>query len=230
MLIAKPPTFLTFDCYGTLIDWDTGLREIFTEILRRKGAQVDVETFRRQWEALQFEMIQGAYRPYKDILKESLELTLKAFGLRYEPREGEDFAESMPRWKPFPDTRPALERLATHCRLAIISNVDDDIIMESSKLIGVGFDAILTAEQARAYKPSRRIFDYALSKLNCPPVDITHVAFGLHYDIEPAKELGIKTVWVNRKGEAPEGPVQALAGQADFEIRDLYGLWRLVEV
>jgi 2-haloalkanoic acid dehalogenase type II len=198
--------WVTFDCYGTLIDWDTGIRSFLHELLNRKGISADIESLHRRWEAIQFELIQQEYRPYKEILRLSLEATLREFGISYEPEDGDAFAASMPTWKPFPDVPKALSELKRFARIAIISNTDNDILRESVKLMGVEFDALITAEDAKVYKPSHRIFEFALQRLNELPERILHVAFGFKYDLAPAKQVGMKTCWLNRSSEPkPKG-------------------------
>jgi len=198
--------WVTFDCYGTLIDWDAGIRNFLKDLLARKGAFVDLDSFHRRWEEVQFDLIQREYRPYKDVLRLSLEATMEEFGVPYEPEDGDAFAKSMPTWQPFPDVPPALRELKCHARIAIISNTDNDILRESVKLMGADFDALITAEDAKVYKPSPRIFEFALQRLGEAPERVLHVAFGFKYDLAPAKQVGMVTCWLNRTGEPkPEG-------------------------
>ncbi len=198
--------WVTFDCYGTLIDWDAGIRNFLSDLLARKSVSADLDILHRRWEEIQFDLIQREYRPYKDILRLSLEATLKEFDIPYSPEDGDAFAASMPTWKPFPDVAPALQELKRHVRIAIISNTDNDILRESVKLMGVEFDALVTAEDAKVYKPSPLIFEFALQRLGEPPERILHVAFGFKYDLAPAKQVGMVTCWLNRTGEPkPKG-------------------------
>lgn len=168
-------------------------------------------------------MIQKEYQPYREILAQSLVRALGDFGVSIGPDEGARFAASMPTWPPFPDTKPALDALRGRVKLAIISNVDDDILAQSVRLMDVAFDALITAQQARAYKPSLRPFELALGQLGCSPKDVLHVAFGFQYDIGPAQRLGLRTCWVNRYGKPRPGLIQP-----DYEVRDLRGLVSIV--
>jgi 2-haloalkanoic acid dehalogenase type II len=141
-------------------------------------------------------------------------------GYPWDATEGEALLRSMRSWQPFPDTRPAL----AHAReagwhLAIISNTDRDIIEHTIRHIGVPFDAVITAEDAGAYKPSDAVFDYALRELGVPPGEILHVAFGFKYDIGPAGRRGMRTAWVNRHGDPPPS-----GEPSDYEWRDLWPL------
>ena len=140
---------VTFDCYGTLIDWETGIRQSFSTILKAKGAKIDVKDFQAKWTEIEFALIQGRYQSYKTILRKSLEKTMKHFGLRYTEEDGELFAESMPTWKPFPDVKPALMEIRKRSEIAIISNTDNGIIQKTVRNIDVRFDHIITAQDAR---------------------------------------------------------------------------------
>jgi 2-haloalkanoic acid dehalogenase type II len=149
--------------------------------------------------------------------------TLKEFGIPHAPEDGAAFAASMPTWRPFPDVPPTLRELKRHARIAIISNTDNDILQESVKWMGVEFDALITAEDAKVYKPSPRIFEFALRRLNEAPERILHVAFGFKYDLAPAKQVGMTTCWLNRTGEPmPEGV------EPDFVLTDFRQLPQLV--
>ncbi len=223
--ITPTPRVITFDCYGTLIDWDTGIRTVLASILQEKRAPVAVPEVHRRWEAIQFAMIQEAYQPYKEILQVSLAETLRVFGLPYHPKDGERFVRSMPTWGPFPDVPSALQRIKKRYRIVIISNTDNDILRESITQIGVPFHSTVTAEDAKVYKPSPEIFRYALKVLEARPHEILHAAFGFQYDIAPAQEVDMRTVWINRGGERQPGPVTS-----DYTTRDLTGLADLLGV
>ena len=225
LAIAPLPRVITFDCYGTLIDWDTGIQKILACILQEKGVSVIVPEFHRRWESIQFEMIQEAYRPYKEILPLSLAETLQVFRLPYHRKDGERFVSSMSTWGPFPDVSSALQRIKKQYRIVIISNTDNDVLRESIQRIGVPFHGTVTAEDAKVYKPSPQIFQYALKVLEVSPQEILHAAFGFKYDIAPAQEVGMRTVWINRGGENQPGPVTP-----DYTRRDLADLADLLEV
>jgi 2-haloacid dehalogenase len=210
--LARPPLprVLSFDCYGTLVEWEAGLREVFAEILARKGEQtlnISPERFRERWEDLQFQLIQGPYQPYRDILKRSLAQTLAAFDLPYEPLDGEALVAAMPTWGPFPEVPAALDWMRGGFKLAIITNTDNDIISQTVERIGVHFDSITTAMDAGAYKPSPKPFRLALERVAVDPADVLHIAFGFDYDIAPAQQLGCRTLWLNRKREPHAGTI-----------------------
>ena len=155
------------------------------------------------------------------MLARSLREWVEERGYRWNEREGEALVRAMESWQPFPDTVPALRRVSeAGVRLAIVSNTDRSIIEHTLRqLEGVSFDDVFVAEDCRAYKPSTVPFAHALGALATPPEEILHVAFGFKYDIGPAQELGLRTAWVNRKGEPRPGPAAP-----DHEWRDLWGL------
>jgi 2-haloalkanoic acid dehalogenase type II len=215
---------MTFDCYGTLIDWHSGIRYVFTTLLNEKEAGLNLQTFHARWEEIQFDWIQRAYQPYKEILKISLRETLNEFGLPYSDQDGTRFAAAMPTWTPFVDVKPVLTELKQRARLAIISNTDNDILRRSVERMQVDFDELVTAEDNRDYKPNPRAFELAIQRFGCSPSEVLHVAFGFKYDIAPAQSVGCRAVWVNRANEPrPAGATP------EFEVRDLWGLLGILE-
>lgn len=215
---------ITFDCYGTLVDWEAGITNFLAEVLRDKGTVASLSEVVRVREDIDFEMVQGPYRPYKEILRSSLKETFHRFQIRYTNQDGDRLVQSVPTWPVFKETKPALGRLARKCRLAIISNIDNDIIEKTKSNIGIEFAVTVTAQEARAYKPEAKPFQIALKKLGSNPMNILHVSSGFRYDIPPARQLGFKTAWVNRKSEQPPR-----TGKADYEFSSLNDLANFVE-
>ena len=210
---------LTFDCYGTLIDWKRGVAEASEEI--RALAGCDLERLLRDRELVERELQAGPYRPYGEVLAESMRRSALVQGRVVPMEDAARFARSMARWPPFPDTGPALRRLGARHRLAILSNVETAILRESVARIGVEFDLLLTAQELRSYKPARAHFDAALVRLALPKERVLHVAVSLYHDVRPASALGWTTAWVNREAEvrpadvAPRFEVPDLASLAD---------------
>lgn len=214
---------LTFDCYGTLIDWEGGARQTLAEIFRGQTLPVSEEKFFEEWERRQFRLIQS-YRRYREIVAESFLATCAAFELPATAADAQAFASAIGRWPAFPDTRAALERLRRRVKLAIISNIDDEILAETVKLLGGRFDWLITAEQARAYKPAHEPFLLALKRIGAVPALIAHAAFGFEYDIGPAAALGMKTILVRRRRLMfPPAP------QPDLVVEDLAELAERLE-
>jgi 2-haloalkanoic acid dehalogenase type II len=218
----------TFDCYGTLVDWEGGAGAFLYSLCLRHGdpAPPSGRELRKRWEAIQFELVDGAeYRPYKQVLADSLRAWMDERGLAWDPVEGDALVRAMRSWQPFPDTRPALTRArAAGLSLVIVSNTDRDIIEHTLRHIEVPFDDVITAEDVGAYKPADVVFETALERIGEPPEAILHVAFGFKYDLPPAERAGMRTAWVNRHGEPPPGNARR-----DYEWRDLWGLAELAE-
>ncbi|HEX2414035.1 MAG TPA: haloacid dehalogenase type II [Thermoleophilaceae bacterium] len=214
----------TFDCYGTLIDWEGGAAGFLYEQARRHEREPPpARELRERWEELQFQRLRDDWRSYREVLTDSLSEWAGERGYRWNERDGEALARAMESWQPFPDTVPAL-RAAKEAglRLWIISNTDRAIIEHTLRHLEVDFDGLTVAEDCRAYKPSPEPFERALREIDARPEEIVHVAFGFKYDIATAKQFGLRTAWVNRRREPAPGPERP-----DHEWRDL---WPLPEV
>jgi len=216
----------TFDCYGTLVDWEGGAGAFLYDLCLRHGADAPPpgRELRDRWEAIQFEVLStGDYRPYKQVLAESLRSWMDERGLTWDAGEGDALVRAIRSWQPFPDTRPALTRVReAGLRLVIVSNTDRDIIDHTLRHLGVPFDDVVTAEDCGAYKPADTVFEQALERIGEPSEAVLHVAFGFKYDLPPAERAGMRTAWVNRHAEAPPGDARR-----DYEWRDLWGLAEL---
>jgi 2-haloalkanoic acid dehalogenase type II len=217
----------TFDCYGTLVDWEGGLATFLYGLCLREDVSRlrPGRELRERWEAIQFELVSGPYRPYREILAESLRRWMDEQGMRFQPADGEALVRSMRSWQPFPDTRPALRRAReAGVRLVIVSNTDRDILDHTLRHLELPFDDIVTAEDCGAYKPADPMFVRALERIGEPAENVLHVAFGFKYDIGPANRHGMRSAWVNRHAEPPPGD-----DRPTFEWRDLWGLPELAE-
>lgn len=215
----------TFDCYGTLVDWEGGLGAfLYSLALEHEDQPRDNgNAMRERWEAIQFELIQGEYQPYKDVLASSLRAWMEERDYPWDQSEGDAMIRAMRSWQPFPDTRPALEQARQGgLRLAILSNCDRDLIAHTLRHLAILFDEVVTAEDCGSYKPSITNFEQLLARIGEPPEHVLHVAFGFKYDIGPAQRLGMRTAWVNRKVEAAPGEERP-----DYIWRDLWGLAEL---
>ena len=205
---------LSFDCYGTLLDWRRGVREAAAEVRSLVGA--DFERLEREREHFDAELGRGAYRPYRELLAESLRLAAREQGREVTDDEARAFAESMRRWPPFADTDGALARLATRFRLAIFSNVETAVLRETIAERGWRIDVVVTAEEVGSYKPAAGHFLEGLRRLDLEPRRVLHCSVTRYYDLAPAKRLGLATAWIARQAE--EWP----AGDApDLVVRDL---------
>jgi 2-haloacid dehalogenase len=197
------PKAITFDCYGTLIDWESALQQFFAQRLAAHDIEgMDARALQHRWEEIQFVYIQERYRPYREVLRDTMHMALDTTQIPYAEEDIDAFADSMGQWQPFPDTKEAILELQKFLKVVLITNTDNQIIQETERTIDVKFDEIITAEQAGAYKPSHKGFQLARERLGLDVSEIWHAGFGFKYDIVPATELGYTTVWVNRQGEA----------------------------
>ena len=213
---------ITFDCYGTLVDWESGIFGALRPVLAAHDRNISDERLLELYAEFEGTAQQGEYRRYRDVLRS----VVQSYGqrLKFTPSDEEidSLAESVPRWKPFPDTVAALKRLAERYRLFIISNIDDDLFAATRKLLGIDFDGVVTAEQARGYKPSINNFKLALEKLRLPVQQVLHAGQSVFHDVLPARSLGMKTVWVNRPSPRPNaGAARAAAGTPDLEVKSM---------
>jgi 2-haloacid dehalogenase len=218
---------LTFDCYGTLIDWESGIWNTLAPILRRHGVTLAPERALERFGVLESVAERPPYRDYKTVLREVLQGLGRDSGFEPSPAECETFARSVGEWPAFPDTPAALRDLHQHFRLAIVSNVDDDLFAATAPRLGETFDWVITAAQARSYKPAHAHFELAFSRIGLPGDQILHVAQSHYHDIAPANALGLASVWVNRRGGRPGfGATPAAIAVPDLEVPDLASLAR----
>jgi 2-haloacid dehalogenase len=213
---------LTFDCYGTLIDWESGLLEALRTVLVRHGIDATddsiLEAFARHESAIEAE----AYRPYREVLGEALVRICREHGVSPAADEVATIGGSVADWPAFPDSAAALARLREQFRLGVITNCDDDLFAASSRRLGDPFDWVITAQQARRYKPNPRGFELAFERIGLPTSRILHVAQSLFHDHVPAKRLGLATVWVNRRhGRAGSGATPPAEATPDVEVPDV---------
>jgi len=216
---------LTFDCYGTLIDWESGILRALKPIFANRGIPVSDSELLERYGEIEAQMESGAYKPYRQILREAV----AGLGLRYNfspvANEMECLPDSLQYWQPFPDSVAALKRLKKLYKLAIVSNVDEDMFEASARKLEVPFDHVITASQARSYKPSHNNFECALDRIGLPREQVLHVAQSIYHDIIPARALGISSVWVNRrKGLSGSGATLPAEGRPDLEVPDLRSL------
>ncbi len=216
---------LTFDCYGTLIDWETGLLAALRPVLaahepsseagREEGAtEIGGDTLLEAYARHEAALEAGPYLTYREVLGRALRGVCADLGITPADDEVAAFADSVGDWPAFPDSGDALSRLATSYKLAVITNCDDDLFARSAARLGVTFDWVITAQQARSYKPSSRNFELALNTIDVPRERILHVAQSVFHDHVTAKKLGMASVWIDRRagrvGSGATPPAQAV--------------------
>ncbi|HEX4603055.1 MAG TPA: haloacid dehalogenase type II [Candidatus Angelobacter sp.] len=221
---------ITFDCYGTLIDWENGMLAALRPLFSRDGRRVPDAQLLEVYGDIEAEIEAGPYLRYREVLAETARQMGRRLGITISDAEGKAFAESLARWKPFVDTIPALQSLAQKFRLGIISNVDDDLFAETRKKFApVEFDFVVTAQQMQSYKPALRNFAEAVRRSGLSKDQILHAGQSLYHDVAPANALGIRNVWVNRPSIRPgSGAAKPGSAQPAYEVRTLAELSALV--
>ena len=214
---------LTFDCYGTLIDWESGIAGALRPVLEAHGTPLEDEQILELYAGIEADLEGNrSFRDYTTVLQEVVDEI--GAGLGWVPTEVERsvLSSSLPGWPPFSDTVDALRILKDRFRLAVISNVDDELFAGTSKLLGTPFDLVITAQQVGAYKPDLKVFERALEIVALPREAVLHVAQSLYHDIAPAIASGLKTVWVNRRGRREGGGATPPASaRPHLEVPDL---------
>jgi 2-haloacid dehalogenase len=213
---------LTFDCYGTLIDWENGILGALKPLLLAHNTNLDNDQILELFAEFEAELEKGDYIKYREVLKTVVEKFGEQFGFEPTVKELNSIADSIQHWLPFPDTVEALKILKQKFRLVIISNIDDELFAFSAKHLEVEFDQIITAEQAKSYKPSLNNFKLAIERIDLPLEQILHVAASVYHDIVTAKSMGLSTVWVNRRANKQgANTTGAAVSQPDLEVPDL---------
>ncbi len=223
---------LTFDCYGTMIDWETGIFSALRPILAAHGKKISdsalLESYSELEASAEASAKKGEFLRYRDVLQS----VVRGFGERlgFSPTDAEvrSLPESLANWQPFPDTVEALRKLKSRYQLAVISNVDDDLFASTAPKLGVVFDHVITAQQAQCYKPCIRMFELAEERIRVSRERWLHIGQSIYHDVIPAQSLGIATVWVNRPSpRSGAGAATAAAGTPDLEVPDLDTLAQL---
>lgn len=215
---------ITFDCYGTLIDWESGIADAFVSAAAAGNVMLDRDEILRAYAAVERHVQADDYRSYREILHDTATRVARSLGWVFAPERMHFLADSLPAWQPFPDTVPALERLAAAgCRLGILSNIDEDLLAATRKHFTVDFDIVITAEQVRSYKPRHAHFLTARELIG--DASWLHAAESNFHDIVPTNELGIDNAWINRQRQT-----ELPGGTPKFLFDDLAGLAGLVEV
>ena len=194
---------LTFDCYGTLIDWEAGILAGLHAVLDPRGVTADDEDLLERYARHEAAIEAGPYLRYREVLARALAGACAEIGVEPRPDELAAFGGSVGEWPAFPDSAAALARLHDRFGLAVITNCDDDLFAASARRLRTVFDFVITAQQVGAYKPSQRNFEVAFERIGRPRERILHVAQSLFHDHVPAKQLGLASVWIDRRHDRP---------------------------
>ncbi|MEG4344166.1 haloacid dehalogenase type II [Microcoleus sp. A003_D6] len=222
---------VSFDCYGTLIDWERGILPVLKELLSNREIDLSddgtLELF-AEFES-ELENQNNHYIRYREILQQIVKKIGQRFNFEPTATELNCVVDSIKNWQPFPDTVAALSALKQKYKLAVISNIDGDLFAGTAKHLKVEFDWLITAEQVRSYKPSTRNFEIALETMGISADKLLHVAQSIYHDIVPAASMGISTVWVNRRHDKTGfGATLPASGQPDLEVPDLKTLVEVI--
>jgi 2-haloacid dehalogenase len=216
---------LTFDCYGTLIDWENGILNALRPLLLAHDIQLTDNNILEQYAEIESALEFGEYRPYRQILEAVVQQFGERFNFAPTPEEITALPDSVQNWLPFPDTIAALQRLHQKYKLVILSNIDDALFAGSAKHLQVPFDDVITAEQIGSYKPAITNFKTMMQRVGVPQDQILHVAQSIHHDIQPASSLGLSTVWVNRRHSRDGAGATPIAkAEADLTVPNLQTL------
>lgn len=193
---------ITFDCYGTLIDWESGIAGAFLRAAADAGVTIRRDAILREYANTERRVQSEGYRSYRKVLQETATRVANTIGWPLAKEDAGFLADSLPSWQPFPDTNAALKRLAAGgCRLGILSNIDDDLIAETRKHFRAAFELVVTAQQVQSYKPGPAHFMTARERIG--NARWLHAAESNFHDIVPANALGIHTAWINRRRQQP---------------------------
>ncbi len=220
---------ISFDCYGTLIDWESGILSALRPLLQAHGRAFEDEALLEAYARAESTVQAGHYVPYAEVLLRVMDALAGEYRIELTLPERRTIVESLGDWPAFADTAAALESLARHYRLGILSNIDDALFASTRRRLGVEFTWVVTAEQVGAYKPSRRNFEALRERTGLPPGRVLHAAQSLFHDIGPARELGFGTVWINRRaGQEGGGATPPSTVAPDLELPDLRSLAKLL--
>ncbi|MGN8250827.1 haloacid dehalogenase type II [Pseudomonas sp. SMV7] len=194
------PQWLTFDCYGTLIQWDEGLLDYVRTLLQQKGIIHREAEFLRVYDEYEHRLEQQpSFMNFRQVTEQSLRSTLRELEVSYEGGEAEAFVERIGRMTPFAEVVPTLDWLkAQGFKLCIVSNTDDDIIAGNVAQLGGLIDRVITAQQAQAYKPDPRLFDFAHEQLGVKRSQVLHICASPHLDLVAARDMGFRCIWIDR--------------------------------
>jgi 2-haloacid dehalogenase/putative hydrolase of the HAD superfamily len=223
MALPKQVTWVTFDVYGTLIDWEAGIVDAFRREAQRDGFAIDADVLVPMFHEVEREVEGGSYELYAEVLRRTAVQIAKNLGWPLEPSRSGFLPESIPRWRPFPETNPTLKRFVKAYSTGLITNTDDKLLGQTRRHLPFDFDLVVTAQQVRSYKPDPAHFKEFERRIEGSKKEWVHVAASLYHDVEPCTKQKIPVVWVNRKGEElpagarkPDAEVRSLAEAADL--------------
>jgi 2-haloacid dehalogenase len=223
MAIPKNVTFVSFDVYGTLIDWETGAYEAFAKEAARDGVEIDRDDIVDRFLSVQREIMAGSYELYAEVLRRTAVRIAKDIGWDLEPSRSGFLPDSVQRWGPFKETNPALQKFSKKVEVGLISNIDDKLLGQTRRHLPTDFDLVVTAQQVRSYKPDPAHFNECERRMGTKKGWV-HVAESYYYDVEPCLKKKIPVVWVNRRKETLESGQK----KPDAEVANLREAYKLL--
>ena len=203
MPLPKQVRFVTFDCYGTLIDWESGAFDAYEKEAKRDGFTVDRNTVSSLFLDIQRDIESGSYELYAEVLRRTAIAVAKDLGWPLEPSRAQFLPDSVMRWRPFKETLAALKKVNAKKQTGLISNIDDKLLGQTRRHFGMDFDLVVTAQQVRSYKPDPAHFKECERRIGTKKGWV-HVASSHYHDVDPCAKLKVPVIWVNRHGETLE--------------------------
>jgi 2-haloacid dehalogenase len=220
--LTQDVTTLTFDCYGTLIDWETGILAAVRPVFGPAGVVPTDAELLEAYAIAEAGLESGPYQPYRTVLAGVMRELSSRFGVKIDDHQAGAIARSLPTWRAFPDTIAAMHRLRRRFRLGVISNVDDDLFAGTRDTNALPVDWVVTAEQCRSYKPSEKNFRVAMEAHGLTQRTVLHVAESLYHDVAPCRALGVRSVWVHRRAGRPgSGATHPASAVPDLRVTSL---------
>ena len=225
MPLPKDVRFVSFDCYGTLIDWETGAFDAYQKEAERDGFTLDRNTVVSQFLEIQHEIQRGSYELYAEVLRRTAVRSAREMGWDLEPSRSGFLPDSVPGWQAFRETNAQLERFGKKFEIGILSNIDDKLLGATRRHFRVDFDLVVTAQQVRSYKPDPAHFKECQRRIEGKKGWV-HIASGYSTDIEPCIKAKIPVIWVNRRGDV----LEASQKKPDAEVKTLRDAAKLLGV
>ncbi len=225
MAIPKQVSFVTFDVYGTLIDWETGVFDAFQAEAERDGFTVDREELITQFHEVQRQIKAGSYELYAEVLRRTAVQIAKNLNWPLEPSRSGFLPDSVQRWPPFKETNSVLNRIAKKYKVGLISNIDDKLLGQTRRHMPLDFDLVVTAQQVRSYKPDPAHFVECERRIGSKKGWV-HVATSYYYDVEPCVKRKVPVIWVNRSKQ----PLEQGQKKPDAEVHNLREAAKIIGV
>ena len=223
--------WLSFDCYGTLVDWETGISDAVANAIDAHDIRMSKSEILALFAEVEPQIQQGGrYLEYRRVLRRVVAMMGIKLDVQFSESEMNCLVNTIGSWPVFHDTRDALRAMKSRYNLAIISNVDDDLFAPTAEALEVELDVVVTAQQCGSYKPNHRNFRIALERMGTQKERWLHIGESLYHDIAPANELGIASVWVNRGHGQEGGATRPTDAKPDMEFHDLASLVHAMEL